>query len=63
MGQYDGKLPFSLVYVLKLLITAIRAIGFHILVRVFRNTLIPSVKMTLTMKKTIKREVEYSTAK
>ena len=26
-GQYNGKLPFSLVYVLKLLITAIRAIG------------------------------------
>ena len=40
-------------------------------VRVFRNTLIPSVKMTLTMNtmfagiicQTIKREVEYSTAK
>ena len=26
MGQYNGKLPFSLVYVLKPLITAIRAI-------------------------------------
>ena len=41
------------------------------LVRVFRNTLIPSVKMTLTMNKmfagiicqTIEREVDYSTAK
>lgn len=41
------------------------------MVRVFRNTLIPSVKMTLTMNKifagiicqTIEREVDYSTAK
>ena len=41
------------------------------LVRVFRNTLIPSVKMTLTMNKmfagvicqTIEQEVDYSTAK
>ena len=43
------------------------------LVRVFRNTLIPSVKMTLTMNRmfagiiklcqTIEREVDYSTAK
>ena len=41
------------------------------LVRVFRTTLIPSVKMTLTMNKlfegiicqTIEREVDYSTAK
>ena len=41
------------------------------LIRVFRNTLIPSVKMTLTMNKmfagiicqTIEREVDYSTAK
>ena len=41
------------------------------LVRVFRNTLIPSVKMTLTMNKmfagiicqTIERDVDYSTAK
>ena len=41
------------------------------LVRVFRNTLIPSVKMTLTMNKmfagiicqTIERDFDYSTAK
>ena len=41
------------------------------LVRVFRNTMIPSVKMTLTMNKmfagiicqTIEREVDFSTAK
>ena len=41
------------------------------LVRVLRNTLIPSVKITLTMNKmfaciicqTIEREVDYSTAK
>ena len=41
------------------------------LVRVFRNTLIPSVKMTLTKNKmfvgiicqTIEREVDFSTAK
>ena len=41
------------------------------LVRVFRNTLIPSVKMTVTMNKmfagiicqTIEREVDFSTAK
>ena len=41
------------------------------MVRVLRNTLIPSVKMTLTMNKifagiicqTIEREVDYSTAK
>ena len=41
------------------------------LVRVFKNTLIPSVKMTLTMNKmfagiicqTVEREVDYSTAK
>ena len=47
------------------------AIGFYFLVRVFRNTLIPSVKMTLTMNKmlagiicqTIEREGDYSTAK
>ena len=47
------------------------AIGFYFLVRVFRNTLIPSVKMTLTMNKmfagiicqTIEREVDFSTAK
>ena len=47
------------------------AIGFYFLVRVLRNTLIPSVTMTLTMNKmfagiicqTIEREVDYSTAK
>ena len=47
------------------------AIGFYFFVRVFRNTLIPSVKMTLTMNKmvagiicqTIEREVDFSTAK
>ena len=47
------------------------AIGFYFLVRVFRNTLIPSVKMTLTINKmlagiicqTIEREGDYSTAK
>ena len=47
------------------------AIGFFFLVRVFRNTLLPSVRMTLTMSKmfalvtcqTIEWEVNYSTAK
>ena len=47
------------------------AIGFYFFVRVFRNTLIPSVKMTLTMNKmfadmicqTIEREIDFSTAK
>ena len=46
-------------------------LAFIFLVRVFRNTLIPSVKMTLTMNKmfagiicqTIEREVDFSTAK
>ena len=47
------------------------AIGFYFLVRVFRNILIPSVRMTLTMSKmfariicqTIEWEVNYFTAK
>ena len=47
------------------------AIGFYFLVRVFRNILIPSVRMTLTMSKmfariicqTIELEVDYFTTK
>ena len=47
------------------------AIGFYFLVRVFRNILIPSVRMTLTMSKmfaliicqTIEWEVDYFTTK
>ena len=57
MGQYNGKWPLSLVYVLKPLITVIGASMF--LVRVFRNTLIPSVKMTLKMNKMFEKKRDH----